>query len=63
MELTGRLQVQISLGEIIPADKRGKRSKRANILTLRSYFSDYHELCSCRVAILIDNSEYILYNI
>ena len=28
--------------------------KRAN-LTLRSYFSDYYELCSCCVAISIPN--------
>ena len=29
-------------------------SQRAN-LTLRSYFSDYYELCSCWVAILFPN--------
>ena len=39
-----------ALGEI-PTDRRGKRAN----LTMRSYFSDYHELCSCWVAILIPN--------
>ena len=35
----------------IPTDKRGKRAN----LTLRSYFSDYYELCSCWVVILFPN--------